>query len=107
MNKHSFQHILNERLSKTVRVLGNKAADYAKDGDRLHNFRVAARIGNESMAKALEGMMRKHLVSVYDLIDKDEREVIPADLIDEKIGDLINYLILLEAVLLEEKAVKP
>ena len=45
-------------------------------------------------------MAQKHLVSVMDLVHgKLKSEPV---MVDEKIGDMINYLILLEAVLKEE-----
>jgi len=46
-------------------------------------------------------MMVKHLVSVFDLIEG--RIPTSQEMIDEKIGDMINYLILLEAVLKEKE----
>ena len=46
-------------------------------------------------------MMLKHEVSVLDLVEWSESEPtrITEELIDEKIGDNINYLILLEGML--------
>jgi len=92
-----FNEVLNARLKKIKEVLGSKAIEYATD-DRMHNFHVAARIANTTREKALFGMMLKHIVSVLDLIEG--RNVTPGS-INEKIGDTINYLILLEAMLIE------
>lgn len=53
---------------------------------------------------ALYGIMAKHLVSVIDLI---EGTIEPTEyFINEKLGDLINYLVLLEAVFKEELSQK-
>ena len=53
---------------------------------------------------ALSGMMCKHTVSIYDLINGyEEGRAIEPELWDEKIIDNINYLILLRAVLREER----
>jgi hypothetical protein len=51
------------------------------------------------MQEALWGMALKHLISVMDLVAGR----LPASkaTVDEKVGDLINYLILLEAVFAE------
>lgn len=99
MNNKDFQEILERRLLKIEEVLVYKAKEYAQDGDRLNNFKVAGRIQNESPAKALWGMAVKHLVSIEDII---EGRLSASDgIVDEKIGDMINYLILLEAVLKE------
>jgi len=94
---NQFAQVLKERLRKIEEILGKKAEEYAKNNDRYHNFNVAARIGNTTPEKALLGMMMKHFVSVMDLIEDPESATF--DLIDEKCGDLINYLILLEGML--------
>lgn len=54
--------------------------------------------------KALGGMMSKHTVSVYDLIeDYEQDKVISKEIWAEKIGDSINYLLLLTALLEENE----
>lgn len=98
MNSQLFNEILNRRLKSISLVLGEKAKEYAI-GDRLYNFKRAAEILRTTPEKALLGMMAKHLVSVFDLIEGNLRPSI--GMIDEKIGDAINYLILLEAILKE------
>ena len=51
--------------------------------------------------KALVGMWTKHIISILDIVDGIEAKA-PADaVIEEKIGDAVNYLILLEAMLKE------
>lgn len=98
MQIEKFNIILKKRLSSIESVLAFKAKEYATQ-DRLHNFKVAARINNTTPAKALWGMALKHLVSITDII---ERPIdFDPEIIDEKIGDMINYLILLEAILKE------
>ena len=54
------------------------------------------------------GMMAKHTVSVYDLIDDYEQgKAISKEMWAEKIGDSINYLLLLTALLEEDKNFEP
>ena len=56
-------------------------------------------MNNETVAEALWGMNSKHIVSVIDMVEGklpiNERNI------NEKIGDSINYLILLEAIFRE------
>lgn len=102
MKTERFVSILNERLNKCVDVLGVKANEYATE-DRLHNFKVAAELQNCTPITALAGMMAKHTVSVYDLIQKQEQGyAVTREMWDEKIGDSINYLILLSALVQEK-----
>lgn len=69
LSGEDFVPILHRRLVKTRETLAAKAVEYADTNDRLHNFRVAARVDNTTMEKALKkGMMLKHEVSVSDMI---------------------------------------
>ena len=101
MSAKQFEAVLQNRLAKIKTVLGAKAKEYSAAEDRYHNFNVAGRMAGTTPEKALKGMMLKHEVSVLDLIEWSESEPtkITEKLIDEKIGDNINYLILLEGML--------
>ena len=92
-----------EAYKTYLRMLNLPADEYAADGDRLHNFKRAAHLQGKTPVGALSGMMCKHTVSIYDLIEGyEEGRAIEPELWDEKIIDSINYLILLRAVLKEE-----
>lgn len=102
MIQKDFLVVLNQRIKKTVSVLGIKAQEYSSSTDRLHNFKRAGAMQGITPEKALIGMLAKHLVSVMDMIDdlaKDQHHPIPVW--DEKLGDAINYLCLLEGLIVE------
>ena len=102
MNTEDFDKIIHEQIKRCENTLCRKADEYAADDDRLHNFKVAAGIQNCLPTTALAGMMAKHTVSVYDMIrGLEEGESYPPELWDEKIGDSINYLLLLAAAVRE------
>ena len=102
MTSDRFNEILEETLQKCIDTLGTKSNEYATE-DKLHNFKVAAVIQNCTPITALAGMMAKHTVSVYDLIQKQEHGVgVSKEMWEEKIGDSINYLILLSALVQEK-----
>ena len=99
MNEKEFNDILNSRLEKVKNVLAIKAKEYVRNEDRLHNFNVGARLENKHPTAVLHGMMLKHYISYLDILkDIQEGKEVKRELIDEKIGDLINYLILQECV---------
>ena len=102
MKNGEFGKIVERRLGKIQEVLASKAEEYSAGFDRLYNFKAAAGMSGGTPGSALWGMLTKHLVNVRDLAE-GRLEATP-ELMDEKIGDAINYLILLEAVLKEEKA---
>ncbi len=105
MNSVTFENILKKRLEQCTEVLTKKADEYATD-DRLHNFKIAANLQGVSPVTALGGMMCKHTVSIYDLIrDSENGKHISKEMWDEKIGDSINYLLLLTALVYENMEV--
>lgn len=102
MTAEEFDAILNRRLAKTKAVLAAKAGEYATAKDRLHNFKGCAAEFGGTPAENLWGFLKKHLMSVKDLAVGG---LSPTEaLVNEKIGDAVNYLILLEALLLEQAA---
>lgn len=107
MCNKTFEKILEERINKCITTLNAKSEEYATS-DRLHNFKVAGEVQGCTPVKALGGMMAKHTVSVYDLInDFEQGKDIPIELWNEKIGDSINYLLLLDALIQEHMMNNP
>lgn len=104
MTHERFEQVVNERIEKCLKLMCAKSDEYATH-DKLHNFKVAAELQNCSPLTALAGMMAKHTVSVYDLIrDYEDCAPIDKEMWDEKIGDHINYLLLLTALIDESYA---
>ena len=102
MTDERMNNIVQGQLDHIQTSLVTKAKEYQRGPDRLHNFKVAGRVANTSPAKALKGMALKHEVSIMDLIEDSSRGIyISEDILDEKFGDAINYLILLKACLIE------
>ena len=99
MNAETFNEIVNSQIDFCLSILVDKAREYATE-DRLHNFKVAAKLQNIPAKQALAGIMVKHTVSVYDMCRS--RGVYPVELWEEKITDSINYLLLLKALVIEE-----
>ena len=82
-------------------VLCSKAEDYASDEERFINFHNAANLqarGNTPEA-ALWNMAAKHLEATQRAIGKIELGVVmPLEFWKEKLGDIRNYMILLEGL---------
>lgn len=99
MHAHDFNAIFEAEVDRARGVLTQKADEYAT-ADRLHNFKQAAHLKGETPIQALEGMMVKHTVSLYDMMGSGKSY--PIEVWDEKIGDHLNYLILLKALVVED-----
>jgi hypothetical protein len=106
MKASAFEKIVEDRLGFCARTLQIKAEEYATE-DRLHNFKVAAALQGIEPETALFGMWAKHIVSIRDIIEKIEHtDTLPSPgLLGEKITDIIDYALLLEA-LIEERRVQ-
>jgi len=123
-----FNRVLERRLKLTEEVLGSKEKEYANKEDRFHNFNVIAEVLECTPIEALIGPMSKHIFSVIDILtaqkydpwlfksmikhinnqtkileekSSEKSKHLTLKYLDEKIGDTINYLILLEGILHE------
>jgi hypothetical protein len=103
MDNNDFNKIVTESIDSIQLVLVNKAKEYASEGDRLVNFKDGARITGLTPEMTLWAYMAKHLASIKKIIDDMNKGDLPTnELLDEKIGDAINYLILLKATIKEQ-----
>lgn len=107
MNNDRFNEVVQFRCDQIHKVLTKKAAEYAR-GDRLSNFKTAAQIQKDTPEQICVNFMMKHIVSILDIVDDlDGGKVATEDMVNEKIGDAINYLILLDALFWERHAAIP
>jgi len=98
MTEEEFNALVDRRLDLIREVLITKGKEYRRNSDPLHNFNVASRVNNTTREKALWGFALKHYVSFLDMLDDIEKNKLPKkEYVEEKIGDLINYLVLCEA----------
>ena len=106
MDAQTFETHLTAQQQRSTDILSAKGKEYAGPTDRLHNFKQAAHLQRITQAEALGGMMAKHTVSVYDMIDRGDVTAFTLEQWQEKITDHINYLLLLNAVVEEEHAAR-
>ncbi len=106
MINEQFQKIVDAQLADIKATLIAKADEYAR-GDRLSNFKRIAALRDITPEDALLGLISKHIVAIYDFVDDiGVGTVQPIERWDEKIGDVIAYMILLKA-LVTERMEKP
>jgi hypothetical protein len=104
MKHKQFNKIVDNLTAMCKSLLTSKNEEYAREGDKLHNFKKASRFAEgQSQMGALKGFLLKHTVSIYDMMDDHiQGDTSPVTLWEEKIVDHINYLIILYAMVIEE-----
>lgn len=100
MDHETFKSIITQMQEDSLATLLEKNSGYS-NADPLHNFHQAAKLKGETTLKAIGGMMAKHTVSIYDLINKASEEYVPEEVWFEKIQDHMNYLLFLWAAVEE------
>lgn len=102
MKNDEFFNMCQKYCNKCLDLMGQKGDEYSRNNDKLHNFKSAAAFDDCEPELALWGMWLKHIISVKDFLH-DLRDGIshPIDKWDEKLMDMINYTLLLRALLLE------
>ena len=106
METKDFNEIVKIRLEKTSKTLTAKADEYAR-GDRLSNFKQIGGLLHCTPEKALIGLVSKHIVALVDFINDIDNNIFQSyERWDEKIGDIIAYMALLDALIQERDSIK-
>ena len=108
MNNETFNIFAKRVFRDCMKTLSGKNAEYMRNDNKFHNFIAAGKIRGCSAISALMGMKVKHTVSIEDIVrDYEATGKLPSlETLREKIGDEINYLVILQAMfeeLIEEE----
>lgn len=104
MTTERFQKVLEDTCKSMDAVLRHKAKEYAR-GDRLSNFKKAAAAMSNTPEKACVAFWMKHVISINDLVnDLEAGRPVSMEMWEEKIGDGINYLVLLKGLVTERNS---
>ena len=102
MTPKDFKLEVEEQLGFCKSVLTQRAKRYSDSDDRLHNFKQAAYLNVTLPEQSLWGMVTKQIVALSDELRKAEcREDINMTNSLEYITDIINYMLLLRALISE------
>lgn len=105
MNKIEFNKLVDERIKLIQSVLQKKGAEYANDKDVFHNFEEGTKMSfHDTREMVAWEYMMKHMISIKDMISS--KQTYSEHTIREKFGDAINYLILMEAMMLDSNGIQ-
>lgn len=102
MQLSKFKLLLEGIFNRTESMFKTKRGEYANDHDVFKSFKngVGFSMHNEPEQVAYEYLC-KHLESIQSIIKKLPEEAPRYEVINEKFGDAINYLIIIEGLLKE------
>lgn len=105
MNREQFDKLARETIESTAQLLITKGAEYAGDADRLSNFkRGAALIGVTPLQVALIYASKHYdAISTFIRNDAQGKTQILSEPIEGRFDDLINYCILMKALIAEQR----
>lgn len=103
MTESEFYKIYDSAIERISSIVKRKHAEYGEDSDYFYNFNRGSEILGTHPAGVLAAYMTKHTVSVYDIINEFSRgESVKISQLEEKITDLIVYLLLFEGMVKEK-----
>jgi len=101
MTKDFFKKVLHDTLKTTQHTLGVKIIEYVRNNNIMHNFDTGERMTGQIREKVIHSFALKHHISISDMRNDIEDGKLPTtELVNEKFGDAINYLILEKASIL-------
>lgn len=100
MNRLQFDSIVRETIDSINKLLVVKGGEYASDEDRLANFKRGAQLTGVPPLTVAMIYMSKHYDAVASYVRNPARAA--SEPIEGRFDDLINYCILMKA-LIEEK----
>ena len=103
MTENRFEQIVDETLNQIKETLIVKGKEYRRNNDPFHNFNEGSKRSGLIREKVLDGMLLKHEISIADMTnDLVDGKLPTKELLDEKFGDNIIYLIIKKASIIDK-----
>lgn len=102
MKAQTFENNANKVIDHCWETMFNKAKEYASDEDRLANFKQPASLLEMNPAEVGICYGMKHMASIVKMAKDLDKGIYPTEEYRlEKIGDMINYLLLIDSAIQE------
>ena len=103
MTEKRFDEIVEEVCEQIKQTLLVKAKEYRRNNNPFHNFDVGSQRSGLIREKVLDGFLLKHEVSIADMTNDLVVGKLPTkEILDEKFGDNIIYLIIKKASIIDK-----
>lgn len=103
MNLNAFAEEFKQELKELEDLVIVKGKEYVRNNNPFHNFEQGATFTGMTKESVLYGFLLKHLISLNDIMmDHEwERKIINIDQFNEKIKDIMVYLLILKIMVNE------
>ena len=103
MTETRFDEVVDEVCKQITYTLKIKAKEYRRNNNPFHNFDMGVQRSGLIREKVLDGMLLKHEISIADMTNDLANGKLPTkELLDEKFGDNIIYLIIKKASIIDK-----
>ena len=103
MTEKRFDEVVEEVCEQVKQTLLVKAKEYRRNENPFHNFDMGSQRSGLIREKVLDGFLLKHEISIADITnDLVDGKLPTKELLDEKFGDNIIYLIIKKASIIDK-----
>lgn len=105
MQQEEFENVVSETLEEIRRLLVVKGGEYAGSTDRLANFKRGSRLTGATPLQVAFIYASKHYDSIATFVrdTASGTERVRSESIEGRFDDLINYCLLMKAIVKESK----
>jgi hypothetical protein len=102
LKEQEFETRVNHTLEKIKLLLITKGKEYRRENNPFHNFERGSLMTNEPREKVLKGFLLKHVISVDDMINDLDKEILPQEAqVEEKFNDILVYYLIQKCMILD------
>ena len=103
MTEIDFDAIIEDTLQQIKDTLITKGREYRRAQNPFHNFNQGVKITGLTREEVIWGFALKHFISIQDIKNDLKQGKKPTRaMLDEKYGDLINYLLIEKASIIDK-----
>ena len=101
--EQDFEEVIKQTLAACKEVMISKGREYRRNNDPFHNFNQGAKLTGKTREEVIWGFALKHFISVQDIKADMLQGKMPTEaLLNEKYGDLLNYLLIEKASIMSK-----
>lgn len=103
MLEKQFDEVVKTTLNKCEETLVIKGKEYRRNNNPFHNFEKGVEITGRTREDVIWGFALKHFISIQDIKNDISLGRLPSiEVVDEKYGDLLNYLLIEKASIIDK-----